>query len=110
MFTMGLLINVVNVEVVESEQSTEKWFDFDQDEELVTKIDNKKGKTILSEQIKDMGFETYNPILNIGGLFLAINFYFVLLVYAAFLVAALKFMDRLSPKLKESYKKPGLQI
>lgn len=51
-----------------------------------------------------MDFETYSPILNIGGLFFAFNFYFAIFFYAAILIVSIKFLDRLNPKLKDSYK------
>ena len=41
---------------------------------------------MLIYQIQDMGFETFNPILNIGGLFIV----FVLIVAEFFLLAAIK--------------------
>jgi len=57
-----------------------------------------------------MDFETYSPILNIGGLFFALNFYFAIFFYAAILIVSIKFLDRLNPKLKDSYKDTKLEV
>ena len=44
---------------------------------LVNAIDRLEIENPLSEQIRELGFETFNPILNLGGLFILIGAYFL---------------------------------
>ena len=58
-------------------------FDFEEDEKFVEYTEKMEfNENKLTNQVKDMGFESYNSILNLGGLFALILLYFVQIVIA----------------------------
>lgn len=74
----NVLVRLINVELLDPEWTTSYVFDFDKDIELVETMQDQNTQTILGNQIINMGFETFNPILNLGGLFIILNFSLVI--------------------------------
>jgi hypothetical protein len=56
---------------------------------------------LLNENLVDMGFENYSPILNIGGLILQFIGYLFFLLISLVLKLILKILDIIDPKLKK---------
>ena len=55
--------------------------DLDKDKDLMRLVNERGDKsTLLNEHLMDMGFETFSPILNSGGLFFAFTLYPLLLM------------------------------
>ena len=74
---LNLNMLVLNVDVLEF--TNDYLFDFNYDEELV-EIEEKIGDDrILFEQIQQADFSSYNPIMNIGGIYIC-------LVYLGFMI------------------------
>ena len=69
---INIIILVVNAELIDPDWSTAFVFDFEPD---LNYVENAfaKGKTgLLSVQINELGFQSYNPVYNMGGLFVMI--------------------------------------
>ena len=60
---------IVNFDLINSEWITRLLFNFDKEEELVNRITQSNHRTILSENLQEMEYETFNPVLNVGGIF-----------------------------------------
>lgn len=76
-FFSKIIISILNAEILDPAWTTELVFDFQKDYMIVNAIDQLDIKTNLNDQIKELGFETFNPILNLGGLFIIIGTYFL---------------------------------
>ena len=77
------LIYIVNAEILNPEMLSDVVFDFSANLRVV-KVINGEVETeqelppeakYLIPQVQDMGFETYNSILNLGGIFIIIVFF-----------------------------------
>ena len=63
------VVTILNFEVLSPEITTELIWDTSTDYDYVDSLILTGEKTVLSSQIQEVGFETFNPILNVGGLF-----------------------------------------
>ena len=68
-FFSSMIITVLNVDLISPEFINEKLFDFTPYYGLMEGF-NSSNPSILLPTIQEMGFETFNPILNLQGLFL----------------------------------------
>jgi hypothetical protein len=83
-FFLNLIKQIVNVEILDSEITTEVWLDFEKDEKLMMKIKEEEDREhLLNDHLIDMGYNNFNAVLNMGGLIFSLAFYFILLVYGA---------------------------
>jgi hypothetical protein len=94
MIFLIFLKRIVNVEIFESEYTTELILDFENDEELIRRLKIiGRDDILLNDNLIDMGFESYSPILNIGGLFLQYIYLAILLCLAFILQIILVCMN-----------------
>jgi hypothetical protein len=63
------------------------------------KLEDLNKDHLLNQQLIDMGFENYSPILNLGGVFLLIVFYFIQLGLALILKIIMKVLDKRNKNL-----------
>jgi hypothetical protein len=67
-FFFKILIRFMTVEVLEPEWTTQKFLDFKSEKSI---LENEKSKGIITRltlKLQECGFETYDPILNSGGI------------------------------------------
>lgn len=76
-FVMSILFRMLNAEVIDPDWSTALMYNFDFDINYVEYAIDQNHPMLLSKSIYDVGFETYNPILNLGGLYI---FYLLVIV------------------------------
>lgn len=92
-FMANQIISILNADILDpSFIFNAVNLNFTGDQDLVNLIDakdNYKGYNIIN-QIKDMEFETFNPILNVGGLFVV--FMVLLLGFIIYFVISLSLM------------------
>lgn len=69
---MGTILNLLNADVIDPDWSTALVYDFAPDTKYVEYAFQVDHKMFLTKQIYDTGFETYNPVLNLGGLYIFI--------------------------------------
>lgn len=82
-----ILFLIVNAELIDPSWSTELIFDFELDKEYVDEaLDNEEPQKYLHSSIYEMGFETYNPVLNLGGVYV----FFVWILFMQTIFFALK--------------------
>lgn len=67
------IASVLNMDIISPELTTKRIMDTKPDYSYVEFINQNKIDTVLSAQIQDIGFETFNPLLNVGGLFVLIS-------------------------------------
>lgn len=67
---LRIVFQLLNAEVLDPEWSTALMFDFDNDQNYVEQALAVNHPMVLKKQFYDFGFETFNPILNLGGLYL----------------------------------------
>jgi hypothetical protein len=56
---------------------------------------------LLNDHLMEMGFENFNPILNIGGLFFTLVYYIVLIGYAFTLKVTLILLNKACPQYRK---------
>ena len=69
------IINILNVDILDPALVQDPLFEFDENEAVMDLINDDPEllkDSMLIAQIQDLGFETFNPILNIGGIFVLI--------------------------------------
>lgn len=82
---MGTILRLLNAELLDPTLLDQVVFDFSTDVLYVEAAIVKVQKMFLSQQIYDVGFETYNPVLNLGGLYFIFLFILInMTVLAAF--------------------------
>ena len=64
---------MLNIELIDPDWSTALVFDFDPDEIFIENQFNNDTDMYLNVQQYDLGFETYNPIINLGGVYLLLS-------------------------------------
>jgi hypothetical protein len=71
-YVNGIFVRILGAEVIDPSWSTELIFDFEPDEEYINDllINDKLDSTSMGANIYDLGFETFNPILNSGGFYI----------------------------------------
>lgn len=67
-----VLATILNAEVIDPDWTTKLLFDFEIDETYAEEMMKARISMMLQPQIYDMGFDSYNPILNCGGLYVCI--------------------------------------
>ena len=75
--------SIVNFDALDPEWTTKYILKFEYDEKLAELMEKKKN-TILNEQMKVSGYETYNSILNSGGIFMIVLFFIQMVVVSVF--------------------------
>ena len=73
--------SVVDCDIYDPEWTTKLYIPFDYDEEIGSMQSDLGDSAILKTYFKDFELETFNPILNIGGLFVVFQFYFLLMLF-----------------------------
>ena len=71
----NLLLQIINAEVLDPEWTTELVYDFTRDRDMMDLVEETNKETILIDQIQENGFENFNPILNLGGIFVIFTIY-----------------------------------
>lgn len=93
----GILYMMVDAEVIDPSWSTALVYDFHYDEDYVNEAMESDVKMLLSKQMYELGFTTYNPVLNIGGLyvfFIIISIEMVVLATIWAIIKILKHMQK----------------
>ena len=81
-----MFITVLNAEVIDPEWTTKLIFNFDIDQVYAEEMVKARISMMLQPQIYEAGFDTYNPILNCGGL------YVFICIFIAFMLGLLILM------------------
>jgi hypothetical protein len=68
----------------------------------MSRIEKSGKKTVLNGPLMDMDFETFNPILNMGGLFLTLILYLTQIFIFLVLKVILKLMKKNESLVKEN--------
>lgn len=84
---MRILSQIINFEIFDPTLVTKQIYDFSKDYEIANKAQNRN--EVLNFQLVEAGIGSYNPILNVGGLFFIIVLMFLCMV--AVLVCKLAF-------------------
>ena len=74
LYYQSTVVSILNVEIITPELTTEKIWDMSRDYEFIDELANTGEQTILNFQIMEIGFDTFNPILNVGGYFIFLAF------------------------------------
>ena len=94
------LKTIINAEVLDPEWTTKLIFDFEFEEILVKLINEAKDENhLLNNHLRDMGYETFSVVLNIGGLALFFVKYLIDLFIFAALFIIVKFVEFTQPKI-----------
>ena len=73
-----VIIQILNVDLMDPEYVYDIFaLNFTVEYDLAEKIESQH---ILTNQFKEMGFETMNPMLNLGGIFVLLLIYFLQLI------------------------------
>jgi hypothetical protein len=70
----------VNFDLIDTQLLFGNFFNFEQEYELISLIEEKKEETVLSRPLMEIEYETFNPILNIGGILITFIVYFAQIV------------------------------
>lgn len=98
---LGYIIGIVTIDIVEVDQVF-TFLDFDEDYNLFEdNQENNKGIQI-NDNMQDIGFGSYNPVLNMGGLTFVIVFIFCEMIVFAFLMGLYKLCKLLRGKKKKT--------
>ena len=81
--------SIVNFDALDPEWTTKYILKFDYDEKLAEKMEKRKDN-ILNEQMKVSGYETYNSILNSGGIFMIVMFFVQMVVFSMVIKIVIK--------------------
>lgn len=66
---MGNILKLLQADVIDPVWLDGSVFDYSSDERYVEYAMDQNHPMFLKKQIYDCGFETYNPVLNLGGLY-----------------------------------------
>ena len=83
--------SIVNFDALDPEWTTKYILKFDYDEKLAEKMEKRKDN-ILNEQMKVSGYETYNSILNSGGIFMIVMFFVQMVVFSMAIKIVIKIL------------------
>jgi ABC-type bacteriocin/lantibiotic exporter with double-glycine peptidase domain len=87
--------------------TTNKWFDFKIDDELMDKLNEiKEIEHLLNDNLLDMGYENFNVVSNIGGMFFTLAYLMVFLILAIVFKIITSLMEFVFPY----YKKKGIIV
>jgi hypothetical protein len=80
-YVNGIFVGILGAEVIDPSWSTELMFNFEADEEFVNEllVNDMLDETSIGSNIFDLGFETFNPILNSGGFYIIYLFTLILM-------------------------------
>lgn len=67
---MQIIYRLLNADIIDPDYSTSFIYNFDPDLQYIETARAEGYKTFLNEQIYRMGFETFNPIYNLGGIYI----------------------------------------
>ena len=73
--------SVINFDILDPEWTTKYFFNFDYDIALGDEQIGLGKKTILNQQMQINEYETFNPMLNVGGIILIAVYYFIILAF-----------------------------
>lgn len=73
---LQIIGEIMNFEIIDPVLITGQMFDFDPDEDYAQLMQTEYQSRVRF-QLVDMGFETYNPILNVGGIFFIMLYFFI---------------------------------
>ena len=94
----GLILPVAMFDIIESSYSTELIMDFDYVNE------SNEAETILG-QMRDLGYEQHNAILNLGSLAIFSFLYYVKLIFYIFVLKPMVFFTGRGKRMKRSLRK-----
>jgi hypothetical protein len=81
--------------------TTKQWFEEDTDDELIMHLQlDKDAPHKLNHHLIEMGYESFNPIFNIGGLFFTIVYFIVLIGFALNLKVIMILLDKARPQYR----------
>ena len=83
--------SIVNFDALDPEWTTKYILKFDYDEKLAEAMEKRKDN-ILNEQMKVSGYETYNSILNSGGIFMIVMFFVQMVVFSMVIKIVIKIL------------------
>jgi hypothetical protein len=101
---MGVFLSLLNADAIDPEWLGGVTFNFDPDVKYVEYAFSEDHPMFLNKQIYDVGFETYNPVLNLGGLYIIMSFilaHMILLIIYKGLMSCLKVILHRLPSVKE---------
>ena len=75
----NIIFQVLSADIIQPEWTIYQLYDFDQDERYAQSVLNNETTTVLGNHLVDIGFETFNPILNASSFFSLICIYFIAL-------------------------------
>ena len=67
---LSIIVSLLNAEILSPEWTTALVFDFESDTSFVENMFATNSEMILSRSIYDGSFEAFNPIKNLGGIYL----------------------------------------
>lgn len=79
--TIFIIWTLINFEIIDPSISTALIFDFRIDEVYVERAREIQRQMSLQPQIYTIGFESYNPVLNLGGLYVIISLIIVQMTF-----------------------------
>lgn len=88
---MGTILGLLNAEMIDPNLLNHMVFNYDPDVLYVESAFVFEKTMFLNKQIYDVGFETYNPVLNLGGLY----FIFLLILINMGILATFKVLTSL---------------
>ena len=102
----NMIFQVLSADIIQPEWTIYQVYEFEQDEQFAQTLLNNETSTVLGNHLVDIGFETFNPILNASSFFSLICIYFISLAAIPLLKCII---NKISLKLKRqtSYKEGG---
>lgn len=90
-FFFGILLTFINADLLDPQWTTSLVFDYEPDIIFVEEAFDNSQPLILTREIYEQGFETFNPILNLGGLFVIITYVVIKMVVLLLLKISMRF-------------------
>lgn len=93
--TNQLFFLFINADVLDPQWTTGLIFNFDIEYSYVESAFDQNHKLFLNKQVFEGGFEMFNPVYNLGGLFLILVFVFIQALVVSLSWLTIKFVDKL---------------
>lgn len=98
---MGFILSVLNAEIIDAGLLDQVVFDYTSDVLYVEAALVEEQPMFLSQQIYDVGFETYNPVLNLGGLYFIFLFILVNMMVLSVFKVVMWLLRKFSLRMEE---------
>ena len=87
-----MIFTILNAEVLDPDWTTKLFLNFDIDELFAQEMFLAKADMMLQPQVYDAGYETFNSILNVGGLYMMLLLLIAGMIISFILAIIIKYL------------------